>query len=138
VSAKPLRLNQPYLDNLEQGLLEGAAGSPTTSPEVVLALIKEIRRLRFKTAEAIASRGHAVHQKNLAYEACKELRVDAERYRFVSKLAWYVDRGAQVYDLCNVNSNWHSERGSPDSDDVEEAIDAVRLAAARKEQGLED
>ncbi len=48
---------------------------------------------------------------------------DAERYRFVSKLAWYVERGAQVYDLCNVNSPWRIERGSPDEDDVQDAID---------------
>lgn len=51
------------------------------------------------------------------------LRKDAGRYRYVSDLAWYVVRGAQVYNLCNVNARWHEDRGSPDRDDVEEAID---------------
>lgn len=50
---------------------------------------------------------------------------DAERYRYVSDLAWYVERGAQVYDLCNVNARWSSDRGSPDRDDIEEAVDAA-------------
>lgn len=59
-----------------------------------------------------------------------ELRRNAERYRFVSRLAWYVERAAQVYDLCNVNSNWRTERGSPDEDEVEAALDAAMAKEA--------
>lgn len=55
------------------------------------------------------------------------LVADAERYRFVSDLAWYVEAGARTYNLCNINARWSDQRGSPDRDDVEEAIDKARL-----------
>lgn len=59
---------------------------------------------------------------------------DAERYRYVSDLAWYVERAAQVYNLCNVNARWHDQRGSPDRDDVEEAIDAEMIEVDEDDQ----
>ncbi|MFO3720563.1 hypothetical protein [Pseudomonas sp. HLMP] len=55
----------------------------------------------------------------------ESLRKDAERYRFVSKLAWYVDAAAHVYNVCNVNAQWSDQRGHPDTDDIECAIDAT-------------
>lgn len=53
------------------------------------------------------------------------LRKDAGRYRFISKLAWYVDAAAHVYNVCNVNAQWSDQRGHPDTDDIESAIDAT-------------
>jgi hypothetical protein len=54
---------------------------------------------------------------------CEALRPDAERYRFVSQLAWYVSKAAFVYDIGNNRSNWATERLSVDADEVEAAID---------------
>lgn len=63
-----------------------------------------------------------------AYELEKEneaLRKDAERYRFVRELAWYVDQAAYVYEIGNSRSPWTSERAPVDADDIEMAIDAA-------------
>lgn len=51
------------------------------------------------------------------------LRKDADRYRFVSQLAWYVDRASYVYNIGNAQSPWSDQCASIDADDVEEAID---------------
>lgn len=50
-------------------------------------------------------------------------RKDAERYRFVRELAWYVDQAAYIYDIGNTRSPWPGERAPVDADDVEAAID---------------
>lgn len=64
------------------------------------------------------------------------LRLDAERYRFVSELAWYVDAAARTYNLCNINARWSDQRGNPDRDDVEERIDRERTGEPEpKEDG---
>lgn len=55
------------------------------------------------------------------------LRKDAERYRFVSQLAWYVDKGAYIYDIGNAKSPWAGERAPVDANDVESAIDAAMI-----------
>lgn len=60
-------------------------------------------------------------------------QLDAKRYRFVRDLAWYVDRGASVYNINNADSIWRSERGSVDADEVEAAIDRVRLGLEPEE-----
>ena len=59
------------------------------------------------------------------------LRADAERYRFVSQLHWYVQAAATVYNVCNVNAQWSDQRGSPDTDDIESAIDKARASAGQ-------
>lgn len=64
--------------------------------------------------------------------------LDAQRYRFVRDLAWYVDRGASVYNINNADSIWRSERGSVDADEVEAAIDRVRLGLEPEEDGEYD
>lgn len=48
-----------------------------------------------------------------------------ELYRFVSRLAWYVDRAASVYGLDSAGQGWAKERRYPDADDVEAAIGAA-------------
>jgi hypothetical protein len=53
------------------------------------------------------------------------LRKDAERYRFVSQLAWYIDKAAYVYDIGKATSAWADDREAVDSDDVEAAIDTA-------------
>ncbi|WP_039012557.1 hypothetical protein [Pseudomonas brassicacearum] len=53
------------------------------------------------------------------------LRKDAERYRFVSQLAWYVDQAAWVYNIGKARSPWADDRAAVDADDVEAAIDAA-------------
>jgi hypothetical protein len=53
------------------------------------------------------------------------MRKEAELYRFVSRLAWYVDKASFVYDIGNNRSNWATERQSVDADEVEAAITAT-------------
>jgi|GEM_PF-5918824 len=108
--------------------------SLAASPATILALLDEIEALQglyrmHQQTEAREMRDVKAERDQLKAEG-EALRKDAERYRFVSKLAWYVDRAAQVYGLCNVNSNWRTERGSPDEDEVEEAIDATMAKVA--------
>lgn len=124
------------------------------TPSVILALLAEIEQLQrihmrysdsacrigealgipeddqscFSVEESVAG---MINERDQLKSENEALRKDAERYRFVSKLAWYVDRAAQVYDLCNVNSNWQTERGSPDEDEVEEAVDAAMAKEAK-------
>lgn len=62
------------------------------------------------------------------------LRQDAERYRFVSELAWYVEAAARTYNLCNINARWSDQRGNPDRDDVEQRIDRERTGEADPEE----
>lgn len=60
------------------------------------------------------------------------LRQDAERYRFVRELAWYVDQAAYIYDIGNTRSPWPGERAPVDADDAEAAVDA---AMAQQQEG---
>lgn len=50
------------------------------------------------------------------------LRKDAELYRFVSQLAWYVDRAAYIYNVGNQRAAWSDDRQSVDADEIEAAI----------------
>ncbi|WP_341519851.1 ead/Ea22-like family protein [Pseudomonas sp. G.S.17] len=50
---------------------------------------------------------------------------DAERYRFVSQLAWYVDQAAYIYDVGNQKAVWSDQREAVDADQIEDAIDEV-------------
>lgn len=102
------------------------------SPGVVLALIAENEQLRedhdkqWRLAQSGIQNTEAVLAENAKLRAEVEaLRRDAERYRFVRELAWYVDQAAYVYEVGNSRSLWSSERESVDADDVEEAIDAA-------------
>lgn len=83
---------------------QNAEFAAAASPATVLALLAEIDQLKAEN---------------------EALRKDAERYRFVSKLAWYVDAASHVYNVCNVNAQWSDQRGHPDTDDIESAIDAT-------------
>lgn len=61
-----------------------------------------------------------------------KLKRDAELYRFVRELAWYVDRASYIYQLGNhaqSKTPWSDLRVSVDADDVEVAIDAAMQAA---------
>jgi len=58
-------------------------------------------------------------------EQLSRMARDAERWRFVSQLAWFVDQAAWVYDIGNARSPWAGERSAVDADDVESAIDAA-------------
>jgi hypothetical protein len=80
----------------------------------------------------------AVRDWNRRAPATEGALLDAERYRFVRGLAWYVDRGASVYNINNADSIWRSERGSVDADEVEAAIDRVRLGLEPEEDGEYD
>ncbi|WP_095067898.1 ead/Ea22-like family protein [Pseudomonas sp. Irchel 3A18] len=115
------------------------------SPAIILVLLGEIERLeQFKAAymewsdktdwfQCIATakdlgkhRADVLHEHFDRLKAENEaLRKDAERYRFVSQLAWYVDRAAYIYDIGNAKSPWAGERAPVDADDVEYAIDAA-------------
>jgi hypothetical protein len=53
------------------------------------------------------------------------LRKDAELYRFVSQLAWYVDRAAYIYNVGNQRAAWSDDRRSVDADEIEDAIVAA-------------
>ena len=75
--------------------------------------------------EAIAA------ERNLLKAEVEALRKDAERYRFVSQLAWYVDQAAYIYDIGNAKSPWAGERAPVDADDVESAIDAAMGKGAK-------
>lgn len=100
------------------------------NPTAVLALIADLevsnnvgRALGETLGSVVESRDALVRVVDQLKAENEALCKDAERYRYVSDLAWYVERAAQVYNLCNVNARWHEDRGSPDGDDVEEAID---------------
>jgi hypothetical protein len=97
-----------------------------------IRLKKELERLKaevesFKQgAKAEADAGDEARAEVRKLKAENEsLRKDAERYRFVSQLAWYVDRAAYVYDLKKRSPGWSSDQPDVDADDVEEAIDAT-------------
>lgn len=63
--------------------------------------------------------------KLLSAAEIEALRRDAERYRHIRELAWYVDAAARVYDIGNQSSPWLTERYSVDADEIESAIDAA-------------
>lgn len=84
-------------------------------PDVTLVLLNELDQARERIRQLEADQD--------------SMRRDVSRYRFVSQLAWYVSAAAQVYNVCNVNAQWSDQRGSPDTDDIESAIDKARASA---------
>lgn len=80
-------------------------------PDVTLVLLNELDQARARIAQLEADQD--------------AMRKDALRYRFVSQLAWYVSAAAQIYNVCNVNAQWSDQRGHPDTDDIEAAIDTT-------------
>lgn len=83
-----------------------------------------------RTAEAAIARWNMRKPMDQLEAENEALRKDAERYRFVRELAWYVDQAALVYELGNSRSPWAGERLPVDADEVEEAIDAAMVKEA--------
>lgn len=108
------------------------------NPAAVLALINEAEGLHAQHGRDSAelrslcqARDDARKERDQLKAKIEALRKDAERYRFISQLAWYVDKAAHIYDIGNAKSPWASEREPVDADDVEAAIDAVMGGGAK-------
>lgn len=65
--------NQNFLDHA----VANVAFVGACSPAAIISLLDEL-------AQAKCEAAHAIQQKDAAYSECKELRQDAERYRWVS------------------------------------------------------